>query len=45
MKISYSLGSIILNFWVLNFMQPFISKIIENSFLNDSLIPKEVPIL
>jgi hypothetical protein len=44
-KISYSLESIILNFWVLNFMQLFISKITENSFLNDSLMPKEVPIL
>ena len=44
MRISYSLGSTILNFWVLNLMLPFISKIIEKQFSNDCLI-QEVPML
>jgi hypothetical protein len=44
MRISYSLGSTILNFWVLNLMLSFISKIIENQFSNDCLI-QEVPML
>jgi len=45
MRISYSRGSTILNFWVLNFEQPFIFMIKEIQFSNDCLILKKAPML